>query len=342
MLKIGILGAGFMSGTHVNCYKALEHLGIRVTAVADIRADKAQERAAVFGSDIYPDGMALIERADVDVIDICLPTFLHTEHAVAAMKRGRAVFIEKPLCLTQEESERLLAAERETGVPAMVGQCIRFWDEYVWLHEAVESGRYGALVSASFRRLSAFPTWGWNGWLDRPEMSGSLALDMHVHDVDFIRWLLGEPDSVAAVCARSAEGVIEQIFSQYLFGGVPVTAEACWDFPASFPFSMSYLAKFERATAVFGSDRAPSLTVYHADGSSEQPEFAALEGSAAEGGNISSLGAYYNELRYFVETLLAGQPLTRATIADAAASAALCRREIALSGGALVRDPLFG
>ena len=124
---------------------------VKVTAVADLRPEYAKAAAEKFSAQIYQEGMDLIGQADVDVIDICLPTYLHTKYAVAAMKKGRAVFIEKPVCLSPDEMELLLAAQRETGVPVMVGQCIRLWSEYAWLKEAVENKTYGALRSGVFK-----------------------------------------------------------------------------------------------------------------------------------------------------------------------------------------------
>jgi predicted dehydrogenase len=106
MLKIGLIGCGFMGSMHLNCY--LNIPDVKVVAVADVRPEKLSEAVNLSGAEGYATGKELIEKADVDVIDICLPTFLHTSHAVAAMKKGRKVFLEKPACLTREDCELLL------------------------------------------------------------------------------------------------------------------------------------------------------------------------------------------------------------------------------------------
>ena len=80
MIKIGLIGCGFMGSMHANSYNIID--GVEVTAVADIRREKAEELAKLSGAEIYSTGMDLIANADVDAIDICLPTFLHTEHAL--------------------------------------------------------------------------------------------------------------------------------------------------------------------------------------------------------------------------------------------------------------------
>ena len=142
MIKVGLIGCGFMGGMHAACYAALAELGVKVVAVADVRPDYAQKLA---GEDtaIYATGMELIANADVDVVDICLPTHLHTAHAVAAMKAGKHVFVEKPVCFNDDEMDLLLNTEKETGVKVQVGQVIRQWTEYVWLKQTVDSGIYG-------------------------------------------------------------------------------------------------------------------------------------------------------------------------------------------------------
>ena len=133
MIQVGLIGCGFMGGMHAACYKALQALGVQVTAVADVRASYAQEVAAKSDAKIYETGMELIEKADVDVVDICLPTQLHVSHAVAAMRAGRDVFVEKPICIKEDEMELIQKVKDETGRKVQVGQVIRLWTEYVWL-----------------------------------------------------------------------------------------------------------------------------------------------------------------------------------------------------------------
>lgn len=101
MLKIGLIGCGFMGTMHANCYKNLE--GVEIAAVADLRPEKAQELAAGTNAVIYADGKDLIANAQVDAIDICLPTYLHAQYALLAMDKVKYLFIEKPVTLTQAE-----------------------------------------------------------------------------------------------------------------------------------------------------------------------------------------------------------------------------------------------
>jgi len=332
MLKVGLIGCGFMGGMHSACYKEID--GVEIVAVADVRDEKAQEIAKVHNAKVFGCGDDLIENADVDIIDICLPTFLHTEHAVKAMKKGKNVFIEKPVCLTAEEGKLLLETQKETGAKVQVGQVIRLWDEYKWLKEVVDKKEYGEIKTAVFRRLSNVPTWAWDNWLHKAECSGSVALDMHIHDVDFMRYILGEPDKFASNVSRNEKGVIEQIFTTFAYKNAVVTVESCWDYPEDFPFTADYRIKFEKATVVYDAN---GVTVYPVGGGKIKPEIISeFTGNNDIGGNLSSLGGYYNELKYFVEKLNANEVPEIAPLCEGIKSVELALKEIESVGGAQI------
>ena len=335
MIKVGLIGCGFMGGMHSACYKVLEPMGVKLVAVADVRPEFAQKVASE-DTEIYACGMDLIEKADVDLIDICLPTHLHTAHAVAAMKKGRNVMIEKPVCFQDDEMELLMKTEKETGVKVQVGHCVRHALPNRWLKATVDSGVYGKIKHAEFYRLSGKPTWAWENWLHQVEKSGSVALDMHIHDVDLVRYIMGDPDTVKSQAQRDAEGAIQQISTVYGYGNnVSVSLEAGWDFPENFPFTSGWRVKFEKATAVMGGDK---ITVYTEDGEVLTPELVAeYNGTNNIGGNVSSLGSYYNELKYLIEGLQGKNDLSVAPITEAVASARLCKKEIAAAGGLRVK-----
>ena len=195
---------------------------------------------------------------------------------------------------------------------------------------------YGEIISAVFERLSALPTWGWNNWLHVAEESGSVAHDMHIHDVDFMRYLMGEPESFTTSVARDEKGIIEQIFTTFKYPKAVATVEACWDYPEDFPFQAGYRVKFEKATAIYNAD---GVTVYYKDGGNFKPEIKpSFETSNDIGGNISSLGGYYNELKYFIDRLNAGEPLDIAPLSEGVKSVNLVLSEVESVGGAQKLD----
>ena len=323
MLKVGLIGCGFMGAMHANCYKNLP--GVTLAAVADIRRDKAEALASGTDAVIYADGMALIENAELDVIDICLPTYLHASYALAAMDKVGYLFVEKPLALTIAEGEEMRKKSEATGTRVQVGQVIRFWDEYVALRDIVKSGKYGKVVNANFRRISPRPDWGWEDWLLDETRSGGAAQDLHIHDIDFVLSLFGEPKSFFSI--KNSLGEVNSYVNTVLaYDGFPVSVEGTWDLPGSYPFTATFRVVLEGATI---ENAGGKFMCYTASGAQEITiEKKALAASNA-GGNISDLGGYYNELLYFTERAAKGLPIEEATVADALASLAFVKKEIA-------------
>lgn len=331
MLKVGLIGCGVIGRIHASCY-GTPGSSVTLAAAADVMPERAKNIAERFGCEVYSSGMELIENSDVDIIDICIPTYMHTSHAVAAMKKGRHVFIEKPVCLSLDEADLLVKAQKETGVFVQIGQVLRFWDEYMWLKQTADNETYGKLKSAVFSRLSAAPKWSWENWYADCKKSGSVVLDLHIHDIDFVRYLMGEPQKITANASRDEKGEIQQIFAAYDYGDMVVTAEGCWDYPADFPFCASYRAKFEKATAVYDGG---TLTVYMADGTRFVPEFG--DGSSYDytGYCMADTGPYYRELKYFTDCIEKGVAPVKAPLSEGIKSVMLALEEIKLTGGVM-------
>ena len=248
MIKIGLIGCGFMGTMHANCYNAID--GVQVVAVADLQKDRAEALAKLSDAKIYSTGMELIQNEQLDAVDICLPTYLHAQHAEAAMRKCKNIFLEKPATFTAGEGEHLLKIQRETGAGVQVGQVIRFWDEYVWLKELIDSGKYGKVQNAMFRRLSPRPD-GWEHWYrNAAEKSGGAALDLHIHDVDYMLYVFGKPKKFSTVLGHGGEAN-SYVSTVADYGDKAVTLEGSWDFPAEYPFEMMFRVKFENAVAEY-------------------------------------------------------------------------------------------
>ncbi|MBQ9545130.1 MAG: Gfo/Idh/MocA family oxidoreductase [Clostridia bacterium] len=315
-IRVGLVGCGFMGNMHAKCYAAL---GVKIAAVADVRPEKTAEMAESTGAAVYGDWSELVKDAQklsLDAIDVCLPTYLHADAALAAMERTRYVFIEKPVALTLDECDRLTAKKEKTGAEVQVGQVIRFWDEYVKLAEYISSGCFGKVVHASFRRISPRPLWGYENWLLDFDRSGGAGQDLHIHDLDFAISVFGMPESAHSVRNRFSE---KNSFTsmQLEYKDFPVILESTWDLPSSYHFTSGFRVEFEKATVELAAGK---LTVY----TNEKAEVVDMAkkklSSGSSGGNISDLGGYYNELEYFTERIGSSLPIERATLADAAAS----------------------
>ena len=325
MLKVGLIGCGFMGAMHANCYKNID--GVELVAFADLRKEKAEELAVGTNATLYSEGKDLIANADVDIIDICLPTYLHAEYAMLAMEKVKYVFVEKPVALTLAEGKAMLAKSKETGAQVQVGQVIRFWDEYVVLKEIVESGKYGKVVNANFRRISPRPTWGWKNWLLDDTLSGGAGQDLHIHDVDYVLSLFGEPKKFYSVKNQKGEKN-SYVNTLMQYDDFVVGVEGTWDLPGSHPFEATFRVVFEKAVV---ENAGGKFMLYTTDGASEiKIEKKELIGGV-EGGNISDLGGYYNELVYFCDKAKKGEKIEKATLGNGVSSLEFLLKELAFN-----------
>ena len=339
-LKVGLLGCGNITGVHSASWKVLcNGVDAELVAFADLVPEKRAAMAEKFpGARQYEKAMDLLESETLDIADVCLPTYLHAEHAVAAMNKGINVFMEKPVCLRRSEVKKLLDAERNNGVKAMVGQVVRFFDEYRYLEKAYKSGEFGKLKTLFLQRISGGGSPKKDAepknvsWFRMPEKSGTAILDFHIHDVDYIRSLLGEPKSVSVVSDCTKERQPTHVAAVYQYDGVLAFAEGGWGHAAGYGFVMAYRANFEDATIVYSSREKPSVTLYK-DGAVTHPEIpAANQYSSADGSeNIPGVGPYFEEIRYFFECVAEGKPVMEASLADALKTYELTMTELEMA-----------
>ena len=326
MIRVGQIGMGFMGTMHANVYQELEKImDIKVVAIADLEPDRREKFASMFGAKQYANAQELIDNAEVDVVDITLPTYIHAEYAIKAMEMGYHVFIEKPVCLKPEEGAQLLAVQERTQKQVMVGQCLRLWPEYMYLKKTFDEKIYGQLKNLVLRRTSSTPTTNWHDWIVDESLSGGACLDLHIHDVDFARYLLGEPNEIKVI------GDKNHAMALYDYGKTKVSIEGGWDMSSpDYGFRVQYIANFETGQLVYEND---TLTVYPKNDKPFVPE---LDGDCNvnkdAGGNISSLGAYYNELKYFYECLLNGKQNTIAPLSEGVKSVEQVYREMENGG----------
>jgi len=305
MVKVGVIGAGFMGAMHSQCYSLIP--GAKLVGIADIRKDKGTELAHKFGNAaFYEKAEDLLKNPEVDAVDICLPTYLHPEWVVKAAAAGKSVICEKPIALTVEDADRMVEAAEKHKVIFMVAQVIRFWPEYVRLKEIYDRGELGKLISLHLVRLSPTPTWSWDNWLMNSRKSGSALVDLHVHDTDYALYLCGKPKDLYS-CGRKVEGGYCHILTSFKYSNFIVTAEGGWDFVDTFPFRMAFTANFEKGTVEYNSMTAVNPFGVYTEGKSDFPILAQENLQAEGGGNVSALGGYYNETKYFIECVERGK-----------------------------------
>lgn len=300
MLRIGLVGCGGISGAHVPSWDDME--GAELVAICDIRPEKMERYP---GHKFYTDYDKMLDENEFDIIDVCLPTFLHCEYACRAMNRGINVITEKPASLHKEDVERLYSVAEKNGVKYMVAQVLRFWNEYEILKQIYDSGKYGKLISGTMFRLGGYPGGGWNNWYRNKELSGLIPFDLHIHDVDFLVYAFGKPDSFSF--KRKELPDQDYLSAVYDYGDFFVTAEASW-YKASYNFYMGFRFQFENAVVAFERD---GFTIYLTNGEKLRPCEA---GSAnASDFELPSSDAYFNELKYFADCVRDGRPVEKVT-----------------------------
>lgn len=317
-VRVALVGAGFMGRMHGEVYGALE--GVDLVHVVDKDLARAAEVAAPHGAST---SATLDDLPEVDVVDICLPTDLHAEFAVRALESGHHVVSEKPMAISLAEADRMIAAADAAGKRLMVAHCIRFWPEYVELERLVKGGELGKLLSLSLTRYSQFPTWGSDNWLADEKRAGGAALDLHIHDTDYALHLMGRAPDKQVSFGNVDERGVSHVSTMLTFGETIIHTEGSWNLPAGTPFKMAFRATFEKGAAIM--DNGP-LTIYTEEGAMV-PEMPKM--SASAGGNISDLGGYFYELKYFYDALRDGSPLDRITPASARLTLEVALKEIA-------------
>lgn len=320
-LRIGLVGCGFMGKMHGNVYNLLDNA--KLVAVSDHRPEKLAAYAQDLGCEAVAHYDALLSRDDIDAIDICLPTFLHKDATIKAAQAGKHIMCEKPMALTVAEAEAMIEAVERAGVRLMIGHCIRFWPEYALLKQIVDDGRLGKLLSINLTRFGEFPSWSSENWLADESKAGGGVLDMHIHDTDYILYLLGEPSSMVSFGSVDERGT-SHAFTTLQYPGCVAHLEGGWNLPPKTPFKMAFRAIFERGAVIM--DGGP-MTIYEVGKDPVVPEFPKME--AAGGGNISDLGGYYVELKYFVDRVLSGEPFEVVTPQTSRRSLELTLEEIA-------------
>ena len=310
-VNIGIIGFGFMGTTHWGVYKGVD--GAKVVALADVdpakrKGDISKVVGNIGGGDnskpvdlsgvkVYKDAMDLIADPDVDVVDICVPTAMHMAYALAALKSGKHVFCEKPLCRTEAELRAFVAQAKRAKGFFNVGLCVRAWLEYRAAYEYFKSGKAGKMLTATFKRISpGVDGNSWKNWYMDDKVSGGALLDLHVHDTDEVNYFFGKPKAVTAVGSSvvSKNGGIDHVVTTYDFGdGRLVMAEGGWEQAKGATFEMSFTIVCEKATLKLDST---GFNVFLKNGKKATPNLDVKNGPTG----------WHQELAYFVDCVRKG------------------------------------
>lgn len=324
MTRIAILGMGFMGLTHYQAYQRID--GAKVALIASRDPGKAAGHVADVAGNIggaLPERLpmdelegttdlhAAIARDDVDVIDICVATPYHAEYALAALEAGKHVICEKPLAASVAQAEPIVEAahqaERDGKGFFMPAMCMRFWPAWQWLKQAVAEQRFGRVQSATFVRNTCAPGDA-KSWFRDGERSGGAAMDLHIHDTDYVHHLFGTPRAVTSRGYTGVTGKIDHLATFYHYDDVPlVYAEGSWTLDPGSGFICQATLNFEHATAHFDiAGEGGGLELAH-------------EGrrTRVDCSDFPHADGWEGQLRYFIDCVRRRE---RPTVVDAAAA----------------------
>ena len=180
-MKYALIGCGRIAVNHI---KAALNNCLEIVAVCDVRPEQMERKDnADLNIEIqhetfeahynkYTNYLEMLDKEDLDYVDFAVPTYLHAKLAIQALETGHHVLSEKPMAMTVQECEQMIEASMRTGKTLMVAHCLRFWPAYEELKRIVDSGEWGAVVSAMFFRGGSTPMWSFEDWLRKKEKSG--------------------------------------------------------------------------------------------------------------------------------------------------------------------------
>jgi len=222
MVRIGLIGLGFMGMTHFEGARKVK--GGKIVAIATRDARKlAGDWTSIQGNfgprgghvDLkkmkvaaHADYRDLLKDPTIDLVDVCLPNDQHEQVVIEALKAGKHVLVEKPIAVDLKAADRMVTAAQKAGRMLMVAHVLPFFPEFKFVADTVHSGKYGKLRAAHFRRVICTPDWS----ADMADLSktGGPGVDLHIHDTHFISLLCGVPEAV------HSRGVIEQGWARHL------------------------------------------------------------------------------------------------------------------------------
>jgi predicted dehydrogenase len=317
MLQVGLAGVGFMGWIHYLAYQKAK--GVKLAAICtrdakklagDWRSIKGNfgppgEQVDTSGMTQYSDIADLLRDPSIDLVDLCLPPNLHAMAAIAALKAGKHVFVEKPMALTAADCDRMVKTAEKAGKQILVGHVLPLLPEYAFAYKVAKSGKYGNVLGGHFKRVISDPLW-LKEFFDPDKVGGPL-VDLHVHDAHFIRLLFGMPTAVTSQ-GRMRGDVVEYCVSQFQFADKSLVVSAASGVvnQQGRSFTHGFEMHFEKATLYFdlavlagGRLQIAPLTLLDSKGNAEQVKL-------PEGDPM--LAAFEAEIKEVALSIKSGQP----------------------------------
>jgi predicted dehydrogenase len=276
MVRVAIIGAGYIGRIHAHI---LHHQvkNASVIAVFDTVHQKGRELAEEVQAPFHEDVRVMLESENIDAVALCTPTSTHFEYVKLIAEYGKHLFCEKPLASTLNDADGIIDIVHKSGIQAMSGHVLRFWPEYVRAREILKSGELGNPLHVYCERLVALPDWQEGAWHIKQKQGAGAALDVQIHDLDYLNWLFDDPRTLRS------EGIYNDDYGGWMhmqsrieFGeGQYGHVQAGWGFPPAYPFTQTLRIlcdggtvewNFKAGKLLENRGRPAPLSVYKKDG----------------------------------------------------------------------------
>ena len=203
-MSVGVIGAGAIGKTHID--RALRHADVELVAIAD-PAPQAEEFARTLGVPWFADYKQMLDVARPRGVMIATPNVTHARIATDCLERGVPVVVEKPIAHTVEDAQHICDVSRSKDIPALVGHHRRYNPIVRHAKQVIDSGKLGRPVAATVLSTLRKPDEYFNVQWRRQPGSGPVLMNA-IHDIDLLRHLFGEIESVQAVVSNAVRGFV--------------------------------------------------------------------------------------------------------------------------------------
>jgi len=201
-VRFALVGCGRIAPRHAGCLTSGAVPGAKLTAVCDIKFERAEAIADKFGVPAFANQFEMLEKMDseIDVVSILTPSGLHAKHAIEVANFRKHVVVEKPMALTLQDADNMIEACNSAGVLLFVVHQNRYNYPVSKLRQALEAGRFGKLVLGTVRvrwcRTQKY--YDQDPWRGTRAYDGGVFANQALHHVDLLQWMMGEVESVIA------------------------------------------------------------------------------------------------------------------------------------------------
>lgn len=295
-MKVAVIGCGTMGRTHA--LQLVKIPGIQLVGVCSTRMETAQALADQCGTQAFCSFEDLIDQTDPDAISICLPTPLHKEYVLKTAALGKHIICEKPIANSLRDAREMIDVCRQRNVRLFIGHVVRFFPSYMNINSIVANGAIGKPMVVHARRAGPHPGEA-KAWYNQLSDSGGVIMDLMIHDIDYLRGLLGEVKTVYAF-NRKTDRIDYALVTLRFESGAMANLEGFWGFPG--PFETKIDISGDKGTICSDSGKSVALKVRKSRELSAKPlpkEVAVPE--------TTGYDPYFGQLQHFLECIRNGQ-----------------------------------